>query len=143
MRQPKTIEVYEETIQSIDHAAERAMHTSGRALMDPQVPPMVWSALNAIRDDLQTIRAFAMQGLATRRPALRRNPRGYRTQDYGMLPERKVRKVMGEAMMSGDPPENMTELAEIAAWELEHDEWLDDPTHPVWDWALETWDQYA
>lgn len=32
---------------------------------------------------------------------------------------------------------NLTELAEAAAHELDHDEWLDDETHEVWDLAIE------
>lgn len=35
---------------------------------------------------------------------------------------------------------SLTELAETAALELGHDEWLDDPDHLVWDWALEVTD---
>lgn len=31
---------------------------------------------------------------------------------------------------------NLTELAEAAAHELGHDEWLDDETHEVWDIAI-------
>jgi len=32
---------------------------------------------------------------------------------------------------------NYTRLAENAAWHFDHDEWLDDETHWVWDVALE------
>ena len=31
---------------------------------------------------------------------------------------------------------NATKLAENIAWELNHDEWLDDETHEVWDVAM-------
>ena len=37
-------------------------------------------------------------------------------------------------IQAGEP--NYTALAEIAAWEFDHDEWLDDPDHGVWEWAL-------
>ena len=32
---------------------------------------------------------------------------------------------------------NCTRLAENAAWEFDHDEWLDDETHWVWDLAVD------
>jgi hypothetical protein len=32
---------------------------------------------------------------------------------------------------------NMTEIAEAAAHELDHDEWLDDPDHEVWEIVAE------
>lgn len=31
---------------------------------------------------------------------------------------------------------NATTLAEAAAWAFDHDEWLDDSTHDVWEWAM-------
>ena len=30
-----------------------------------------------------------------------------------------------------------TSLAEAAAQRVGHDEWLDDPDHPIWDWAVD------
>lgn len=35
-----------------------------------------------------------------------------------------------------------TQLAEAAAHSVDRDEWLDDETHPVWDWAIEVGDRY-
>lgn len=35
---------------------------------------------------------------------------------------------------------NLTELAEATADEFDHDEWLDDEFHPVWEWAIEASD---
>lgn len=32
---------------------------------------------------------------------------------------------------------NATTLAESAAHQFDHEEWLDDSTHDVWDWAAE------
>lgn len=32
---------------------------------------------------------------------------------------------------------NLTSLAEDVAWKLGHDEWLDDPTHLVWDVVID------
>lgn len=32
---------------------------------------------------------------------------------------------------------NCTSLAEQCAWDLDHDEWLDDDTHIVWDIAVD------
>ena len=32
---------------------------------------------------------------------------------------------------------NTTGLAEDAAWHFDHDDWLDDETHDVWDAAIE------
>jgi hypothetical protein len=40
--------------------------------------------------------------------------------------------------VAGSPWEiNMTALAEAAAHQFDHDEWLDDETHWVWDAAFE------
>ena len=36
-----------------------------------------------------------------------------------------------------DPNVTATELAEVIAWEMNHDEWLDDPDHWIWDLALD------
>ena len=35
---------------------------------------------------------------------------------------------------TGEP--NYTACAEGAAHYVDHDEWLDDPDHPVWEWAV-------
>jgi hypothetical protein len=35
------------------------------------------------------------------------------------------------------PLSSLTKLAEYAANEQSHDEWLDDPAHEIWDIALE------
>jgi len=37
---------------------------------------------------------------------------------------------------------NCTRLAEMTAQELNHDEWLDDPDHVVWDIAVEVAEWY-
>ncbi len=37
---------------------------------------------------------------------------------------------------------NTTELAEGVAFEFEHDEWLDDETHPLWDMVVEIAQSY-
>jgi hypothetical protein len=37
---------------------------------------------------------------------------------------------------------NTTKLAEGAAYEANRSEWLDDSTHPIWDWALEEAERY-
>lgn len=46
----------------------------------------------------------------------------------------------------GDPAlafVNLTRLAEEAAHALDHDEWLDDETHPVWDAAVAEAEAFA
>jgi hypothetical protein len=40
-------------------------------------------------------------------------------------------------------PGDYTELAELAAHDLAHDEWLNDETHRVWDLAIEVSDNWA
>ncbi len=45
--------------------------------------------------------------------------------------------LMRQIMAAEDPPQSATELAEAAAAESETEELLDDPNHPIWDWALE------
>jgi hypothetical protein len=37
---------------------------------------------------------------------------------------------------------NITKLAEDAAYEASRSEWLDDPNHPIWDWAIEAAELY-
>ena len=37
---------------------------------------------------------------------------------------------------------NITQLAEDAAYEASRAEWLDDDTHPIWDWAIEAAEMY-
>lgn len=37
---------------------------------------------------------------------------------------------------------NATVLAELVAEELDHDEWLDDETHPLWDVVIDVCDEY-
>ena len=35
---------------------------------------------------------------------------------------------------------DLTALAEATAHEFDHDEWLDEELHPVWEWAIEASD---
>lgn len=57
-----------------------------------------------------------------------------------------IKRAMQELLDSGECIDrttglaNLTELAEAAAHELDHDEWLDDETHEVWDLAIEVAD---
>jgi hypothetical protein len=37
---------------------------------------------------------------------------------------------------------NLTRLAEIAADQFGHNEWLDDPLHPIWDIAYDVADRW-
>jgi hypothetical protein len=57
--------------------------------------------------------------------------------------ESRAKDIMFDLIEDASAPwEQMstTELAETAADVLGHDEWLDDPDHPIWDWALEVID---
>lgn len=60
--------------------------------------------------------------------------------------EAAVRAWMVSAVRAGEFREALTdepqytELAEAAAHDFDHDDWLDDETHPVWDWAIEAFD---
>jgi hypothetical protein len=38
---------------------------------------------------------------------------------------------------------NTTELAEHCAAEFDRDEWLDDSTHPLWEWAVEAEQEFS
>ena len=40
--------------------------------------------------------------------------------------------------LTGEP--EYTQLAEAAADEFDRHDWLDDETHPVWDWAIEAFE---
>jgi hypothetical protein len=44
--------------------------------------------------------------------------------------------------LAENPYATATHLAEEAAINLDHDEWLDIETHWIWDLALEEWDQH-
>lgn len=58
----------------------------------------------------------------------------------GAVTEAKQKKEARSRMrgeLYDDPNATATELAEVAAWEMDHDEWLDDPDHWIWDIALE------
>lgn len=59
---------------------------------------------------------------------------------------RAIKSCMRNALLSGECIDqstglaNLTELAELAAHELDHDEWLDDELHEVWELAIEVAD---
>jgi len=63
--------------------------------------------------------------------------------------QRKVRSFMATeaqellALPFNDSERNATHLAENAAVEFDHDEWLDDETHWVWEFALDFWPEDA
>lgn len=42
-----------------------------------------------------------------------------------------------QVLLAEDPSMNSTQLAESTAWDFNHDEWLDDETHEVWDIAFD------
>jgi len=52
-----------------------------------------------------------------------------------------IKGYMRIVMEADDSPDSATELAEDAALVHGHDEWLEDDTHPVWDWAIEVWEE--
>jgi len=59
----------------------------------------------------------------------------------------EIKRVMRDKLLIGqciDPLTgiaNLTELAELTAHELNHDEWLDDEFHEIWDCAIEVSDE--
>lgn len=48
--------------------------------------------------------------------------------------ERKIRNWLA---FNCDGCENPTQLAEECAIAFDHDEWLDEETHPLWEWVLD------
>lgn len=56
--------------------------------------------------------------------------------------QNEVRQWMYDAQYNTEPScyENATQLAEAAADTFEHDEWLDDPEHWIWELAVEFFD---
>lgn len=52
--------------------------------------------------------------------------------------DREIRKWMS---LYASEYSTATEAAENCAWGLDHDEWLDDELHPVWEIALEWVDE--
>lgn len=61
-----------------------------------------------------------------------------------MTTKKQVRRFMRMELEDRDHPDlwfdgeiNYTRLVENAAWHFDHDEWLDDETHWVWDLAVE------
>ena len=49
----------------------------------------------------------------------------------------QVKRMMRELLADEGGDVTGTQLAEAAAQEFEMDEVLDDPNHPIWDWAIE------
>ena len=59
-------------------------------------------------------------------------------QDQALVNTMIMALVRGEARDHGEI--SLTKLAEIAALDHDHPEWLDDPDHEVWDLAVEVSD---
>lgn len=54
--------------------------------------------------------------------------------------EAEVKETM-RSIMAEDPPETSTGLVEDTAEELEMEEILDDPHHPIWDWGIDVFEE--
>jgi hypothetical protein len=57
-------------------------------------------------------------------------------QSLGALLQKQVANQIMTDRLSDNPRATYTELAESAAVYLDHDEWLDNPEHWIWDMAL-------
>ncbi len=60
-----------------------------------------------------------------------------------LLAKKAMREACPEAYDRQTGEINYTRLAEVGALGVDCPKWLDDDTHPVWDWALTVGDAYV
>jgi hypothetical protein len=96
-------------------------------------------AIDDLAAVVQAARADAKLELSAAEVARKQDPTG----GYGEANvKRWMRSHVAEYVDPLTGEVNTTKLAEEAAYEANQSEWLDDSTHPIWDWAIEEAERY-
>lgn len=113
-----------EVLDSLGGIVVRAPAFIRGAPQDPQLRVIAAElALGALNNERDVNRAMALNGRGAGTDE--RRARSWMEMHANEFEDRKTGEV------------NFTELAETAANHVGHNEWLDDPNHPIWDWAVE------